>query len=132
MDLQPSQLLAQLPHFLRPQGALFHLWLFYESLELIRFNSRAGEIMRVLISGASGLIGTELYSQLKAAGHEPLKLVRRKAKASDEISWNPALLEIDPEVMETIDAVVNLAGATTGRIPWTKGYKREIVDSRIK
>jgi NAD dependent epimerase/dehydratase family enzyme len=88
--------------------------------------------MRVLISGASGLIGTELYSQLKAAGHEPLKLVRRKAKASDEISWNPALLEIDPEVMETIDAVVNLAGATTGRIPWTKGYKREIVDSRIK
>lgn len=91
----------------------------------------AGEIMRVLISGASGLVGTELYSQLKAAGHVPLKLVRRKAKASDEISWNPASLELDPEVMETIDAVVNLAGATTGRIPWTRKYKREIVDSRI-
>lgn len=87
--------------------------------------------MRVLISGASGLVGTELYRQLKDAGHEPIKLVRRKANASDEISWNPAALEIDPNVMETIDAVVNLAGATTGRIPWTKKYKREIVDSRI-
>jgi uncharacterized protein (TIGR01777 family) len=87
--------------------------------------------MRVLISGASGLVGTELYRQLKAAGHEPLKLVRRKAKAADEISWNPARLELNPEVMESIDAVVNLAGATTGRIPWTKKYKREIVNSRI-
>ena len=95
------------------------------------FNLGTGETMRVLISGASGLVGTELYAQLKAAGHEPLKLVRRKAKASDEISWNPARLELDPEVMESIDAVVNLAGATTGRIPWTKNYKKQIVDSRI-
>jgi uncharacterized protein (TIGR01777 family) len=57
--------------------------------------------------------------------------VRRKAKASDEISWDPARLELDAQVMESIDAVVNLAGATTGRIPWTKRYKQEIVDSRI-
>ena len=77
---------AQKPHFLRPAGALLYLDLFYESLELIRLYSKTGETMRVLISGASGLVGTELYSQLKAAGHEPLKLVRRKAKASDEIS----------------------------------------------
>ena len=87
--------------------------------------------MRVLISGASGLVGTEVHRQLKDAGHEPIKLVRRKAKASDEISWNPDRLELDPEVMESIDAVVNLAGATTGRIPWTKNYKKQIVDSRI-
>ena len=95
------------------------------------FNLGTGETMRVLISGASGLVGTEVYRQLKDAGHEPIKLVRRKAKASDEISWNPARLELDPEVMESIDAVVNLAGATTGRIPWTKNYKKQIVDSRI-
>ena len=87
--------------------------------------------MRVLISGASGLVGTELYKQLIATGHEPLRLVRRKAKANDEISWDPTRLELDNEVMESIDAVVNLAGATTGRIPWTKRYKQEIVDSRI-
>jgi uncharacterized protein len=87
--------------------------------------------MRVLISGASGLVGTEVYRQLKDAGHEPIRLVRRKARASDEISWDPSRLEIDPEIMESIDAVVNLAGATTGRIPWTKNYKKQIVDSRI-
>jgi uncharacterized protein (TIGR01777 family) len=97
----------------------------------LSFNLGTGETMRVLISGASGLVGTEVHRQLKDAGHEPIKLVRRKAKASDEISWNPDRLELDPEVMESIDAVVNLAGATTGRIPWTKNYKKQIVDSRI-
>jgi uncharacterized protein (TIGR01777 family) len=87
--------------------------------------------MRVLISGASGLVGTELARQLVEAGHQPVKLVRRAAKASDEVSWNPSRGEIDPEIMESVDAVVNLAGATTGRIPWTKKYKKEIVSSRI-
>jgi uncharacterized protein len=87
--------------------------------------------MRVLISGASGLVGTEVARQLIEAGHEPLKLVRRAAKAANEVSWNPSRGEIDPEIMESVDAVVNLAGATTGRIPWTKKYKKEIVSSRI-
>ena len=87
--------------------------------------------MRVLISGASGLVGTEVARQLIEAGHEPVKLVRRAAKASDEVSWNPSRGEIDPEIMESVDAVVNLAGATTGRIPWTNKYKKEIVSSRI-
>lgn len=87
--------------------------------------------MRVLISGASGLVGTEVVRQLSEAGHEPIKLVRRVTKAPDEVSWNPSRGEIDPEIMESIDAVVNLAGATTGRIPWTKKYKKEIVSSRI-
>lgn len=87
--------------------------------------------MRVLISGASGLVGTELARQLIEAGHEPVKLVRRAVRATNEVSWNPGRGEIDPEIMESIDAVVNLAGATTGRIPWTKNYKKEIVSSRI-
>jgi uncharacterized protein len=90
-----------------------------------------GTNMRVLISGASGLVGTEVARQLKEAGHEPLKLVRRAAKAADEVSWNPAKGEIDPEIMESVDAVVNLAGATTGKIPWTANYKKEIVASRL-
>ena len=90
-----------------------------------------GGKMRVLISGASGLVGTELAKALTEQGHEVVKLVRRKAIATNEVSWNPAAGELDPEVMEHIDAVVNLAGATTGRIPWTKKYKKEIVSSRL-
>lgn len=87
--------------------------------------------MRVLISGASGLVGTELARQLREDGHEPLRLVRREAKAADEVSWDPSKGQIDSQIMETIDAVVNLAGATTGRIPWTPKYKQEIVSSRL-
>ena len=87
--------------------------------------------MRVLISGASGLVGTELARQLREDGHQALRLVRRTAKAADEVSWNPAKGQIDPDIMESVDAVVNLAGATTGRIPWTAKYKKKIVSSRI-
>jgi uncharacterized protein (TIGR01777 family) len=87
--------------------------------------------MRVLISGASGLIGTELQAQLKEAGHTPVILVRREATADNEITWDPNTLTLDPKVMENIDAVVNLAGATTGKLPWTKQYKEELIQSRI-
>lgn len=87
--------------------------------------------MRVLISGASGLVGTEVASQLRALGHTPIRLVRREKRTDDEVSWNPAALEIEAGIMESIDAVVNMAGATTGKIPWTKKYMQEIIDSRI-
>jgi uncharacterized protein len=87
--------------------------------------------VKILISGASGLVGTELIAQLRDAGHEPLRLVRRKTTAADEVEWNPAVGYLQAGIMESVDAVVNLAGATTGRIPWTKRYMREIIDSRI-
>lgn len=87
--------------------------------------------MKVLISGASGLIGTELTKQLRAKGHEPILLVRREKRAPNEVSWNPAKADIKPGIMEEVDAVVNLAGATTSKIPWTKKYAKQLVDSRI-
>jgi uncharacterized protein (TIGR01777 family) len=87
--------------------------------------------MKVLISGASGLVGTEVAAQLTALGHVPVRLTRSQPKSPEEVFWNPATGELDPAVMEQIDAVVNLAGATTGKIPWTKKYMREIIDSRI-
>lgn len=87
--------------------------------------------MRVLISGASGLVGNEVARQLKELGHQPVRLTRSTPKSANEIYWNPAKGELDPAVMETIDAVVNMAGATTGKIPWTKKYMQEIIDSRI-
>ena len=85
--------------------------------------------MRVLISGASGLVGTELSRQLLALGHEPVVLVRREAKASNEVSWKPGLEALDPSLMESIDAVVNMGGATTGRIPWTKKYMKLLISA---
>ena len=87
--------------------------------------------MRVLISGASGLVGSEVIRQLEAEGHEALRLVRRKATSPNEVEWNPAAGFIQEGIMETVDAVVNMAGATTGKIPWTAKYKEEIVSSRL-
>jgi uncharacterized protein len=87
--------------------------------------------MRVLISGASGLIGTELRRQLSAAGHTPLSLVRREARTPDEYRWNPELLSIDVGALDGVDAVVNLSGASLSRLPWTPGYRRTIVRSRV-
>ncbi len=87
--------------------------------------------MRVLISGASGLIGTELQKQLRDLGHTPVILVRRNPSKANEVFWDPETLSLDAEVMESIDAVVNLAGATTGKLPWTREYKKELIASRI-
>ena len=87
--------------------------------------------MRVLISGASGLVGTELQKQLLALGHTPVVLVRRPATKSDELEWNPSQGRLDATALEDIDAIVNLAGATTGKLPWTKKYKEELIQSRL-
>lgn len=88
--------------------------------------------MKVLISGATGLIGTELIAQLKALGHEPISLTRNSNPRADQIHYNPKTKDIAPDALDSIDAVVNLAGATTGKIPWTKKYMQEIIDSRIQ
>lgn len=87
--------------------------------------------MRVLISGASGLVGTELQSQLADAGHTPVILVRREATSANEVQWDPITGTLDPAALDSIDAIVNLAGATTGKLPWTKQYKEELIESRI-
>ena len=87
--------------------------------------------MKVLISGASGLIGTELNLQLKAQGHQVVRLVRRPARSAEELSWSPGLAPLDPASLSDIDAVINLAGATTGKIPWTKKYEKELIASRL-
>ena len=73
--------------------------------------------MRVLISGASGLVGSELSRQLLQRGDEPIALNRNLGLSADDVS--------------KFDAVVNLAGATTGKLPWTKNYKQVLISSRL-
>lgn len=87
--------------------------------------------MRVLIAGASGFIGTALVERLTADGHEVVRLVRRRAQGSDEASWSPGAGIIEFTVMDRVDAVVNLSGASLARLPWSKNYRGEIVDSRV-
>ncbi|WP_348788164.1 TIGR01777 family oxidoreductase [Leifsonia sp. NPDC080035] len=88
--------------------------------------------MRVLVAGASGLIGTELVRQLDEAGHEVLRLVRRDPAAPNEFHWSPSTRMIDVALMDRADAVVNLSGASLNRLPWTPAHKRRILASRLE
>ena len=86
---------------------------------------------RVLVAGASGFIGRELTAQLIAGGHRVVRLVRRDAAASDEVSWDPSRHLLHPSAFDAVDAVVCLSGASTGRIPWTPPYRRTLLRSRV-
>ena len=86
---------------------------------------------RIVVSGASGMIGTPLVSALRAAGHDVRTLVRREPRTATEIAWDPDAGLLDPAALEGVDAVVNLSGASIARIPWTRSYRRELIASRI-
>jgi uncharacterized protein (TIGR01777 family) len=87
--------------------------------------------MRILIAGASGLIGTALCRRLSGHGHDVVRLVRREPTATDERNWSPESGIIDPAAMDGVDAVVNLSGASLSRLPWTRRYRAEILRSRV-
>jgi len=91
----------------------------------------AAEPLRVLVSGASGFIGTELRRQLAEHGHTVLRLVRREPVTPDEFEWDPSSRMIDATVLDRVDAVINLSGASLARFPWTRSYRRQILNSRV-
>jgi len=87
--------------------------------------------VKVAVTGASGLIGSALVPALRARGDEVLRLVRRPAKSSDEVQWDPKAGTVDVEKLAGIDGVVHLAGAGVGDHRWTDEYKMEILNSRV-
>ena len=88
--------------------------------------------LKVLVSGASGFIGRELATQLRDDGHEVFTLVRRQPKAENEINWAPSAGILNSGLIDSVDAVINLSGASLGRLPWTPKYRKEILDSRLQ
>lgn len=86
---------------------------------------------RFVVSGASGLIGSALVESLRADGHEVRTLVRRAPQHPDEIEWLTDAAPLDPAVLEGVDAVVGLNGASIGRFPWTRAYKNTLLWSRL-
>ena len=91
--------------------------------------------MRILITGATGLIGTELVSLLLQNGVEVHYLTTSKKKIIKEdkyhgFFWNPAQGIIDENCLLGVDVIVHLAGASIAK-RWTSAYKQEIIESRI-
>ncbi|HEU0088278.1 MAG TPA: TIGR01777 family oxidoreductase [Pseudonocardiaceae bacterium] len=87
--------------------------------------------MRVVVAGSSGLIGTALVPVLRQAGHEVLRLVRRRPSAPDERGWDPSAGTMAAGALDGADAVVNLCGSPMADRRWSGEHKQAIRDSRI-
>lgn len=90
-----------------------------------------GRAMRIVVSGASGLIGTALCDHLTRNGHTVVRLVRTAANGTD-VQWDPAKGVLPAEALAGANAVVNLSGAGIGDHRWTPAYKQELLDSRVR
>lgn len=87
--------------------------------------------MRIVLAGASGLIGGALRQSLTAAGHEVTVLVRRAPASVDEKQWAPQDGTLSEEIIDSADAVVCLSGAGVADRRWTEAYKRTLRASRL-
>ena len=83
------------------------------------------------MTGASGLIGAALVDNLRADGHEVVRLVRRPARGRDERQWDPAAGTIADGALDEADAVVHLAGVGIGDHRWSEEHKAEVLASRV-
>ncbi len=88
--------------------------------------------MKILVSGASGLVGSHLVPHLKNKGHDLHRLGRKAAAGAGEVPWNPAAGDLAAGSLEDFDAVVHLAGESIAGGRWTEAKKRRIRDSRVQ
>jgi len=89
--------------------------------------------MRILITGASGLIGKALQKSFKEKGYEMLLASRREAEDEKHIQWNAdtGFADEDLSKLEGLDAVIHLAGEGIAGLRWTDEKKKAIRDSRV-
>jgi len=89
--------------------------------------------LNILVSGASGVIGTALIPFLTTRGHRVIRLVRRRPRPdAHEVFWDPESGVLNPNELGEIDAVIHLSGENIGQGRWTAHKKKRIVESRIK
>ena len=92
--------------------------------------------MKILVTGATGLIGSELVKVLLQENHEINYLTTSKDKLKSEKNyqgfyWNPANNEINADCIKGVNAIIHLAGASISK-RWTNSYKKEILQSRLQ
>lgn len=87
--------------------------------------------MKILITGATGLIGKRLANRLKEKGHSVNILVRNKTENPNEFLWNTTENFIEDEAFTNVESIIHLSGASIGK-RWTKNYKKELHDSRVE
>jgi len=97
----------------------------------IKRHKQSEKPLTVLLSGASGLLGSALVPFFTTGGHHVYTLVRREPDLSkNEILWDPASGTLDLSTIEHIDVVINLNGAPLAEGRWTDKRKQLIIKSR--
>ncbi len=89
---------------------------------------------KIVISGASGLVGRWLSADLVAQGYKVVRLVRSQEASAerDAAHWDPGEGSLDPAVLAGADAVINLNGRNIGDSRWTSAIKEELRSSRLQ
>ncbi len=87
--------------------------------------------MKIVIAGASGLVGRAVDAALRAEGNEVVRLVRGAPAGEGEVAWNPAARELDASRIEGVDAIINLAGENIAGGRWTAARREKILRSRV-
>lgn len=86
---------------------------------------------RILIGGASGMIGQRLTAVLTDRGYEVVPLVRPSSQVGDGIPWQPADGELDATQVEDFDVWIHLGGENIAEGRWTDAKKKRLHDSRV-
>jgi len=92
--------------------------------------------MKILVTGATGLVGKYLVTELLATGYEINYLTTQKLKLNSlpnctGFLWDLKTQTIDENCIDGVTVIIHLAGANIGK-RWTKFYKKEIIESRVK
>jgi uncharacterized protein len=101
---------------------------------------KSAAVRRILVSGASGMIGNALVQSWASDGIDPIRLVRRQSGNSSaealgtSIVWDPTASQpfSNRRELAGVEAAVHLSGANVAGGRWTQKYKREIVSSRVQ
>ena len=86
--------------------------------------------MHILLTGASGLLGSALVPLLQKRGHSVTRLVRSRPVADGEAFWNPLGGELDDALVARCEAVIHLSGESVAA-RWTEAKRAAILDSRV-
>jgi uncharacterized protein len=128
--LLPDILKNQVHDILQRTFRYRHATLFEDLIAHHRYSSRP---LRILITGASGVLGRALLPFLTTGGHRVWTLVRRPPDpGKQEIRWDPMAGTIDRQALPELDAVIHLAGEYIGLNRWTDEKKQRVIDSRVK
>ncbi|MCL2803484.1 MAG: TIGR01777 family oxidoreductase [Micrococcales bacterium] len=89
--------------------------------------------MKVLLTGASGLIGTALRRHFEQLGHQVGRLVRGNPADADPLvwPWQPGLDQVPDQACDWAQAVISLNGSPLAKPWWTKAYRNQIIASRL-